>query len=205
MALTQNQFGQTVTKGQVDLRLSPNIISCQVGPDSTDLVPGQCVKLVDSADGIPKITAIEADTDDVFGIVAYDIRKSTFEPGDKCEVAFFRGTVVYMEASAAIARGAKVSAVVSGSKVVTASAAKRVIGRAFDKASGNGSLIRVILDVPGLTAAAAVSFSAGSNLVGVDGTGNNAAPLTGTETRLDSIDTAITAIITNLQAAGLMA
>jgi hypothetical protein len=53
-------------------------------------------------------------------------------------------------------------------------------------------------------AAAAVSFSAGTNLVGVDGTGSNAAPLAGTETRLDALETAILAIISALQAADLM-
>jgi len=52
--------------------------------------------------------------------------------------------------------------------------------------------------------AAIVAYSAGTNLVGVDGTGSNAAPLTGTETRLDDIDTAIAAIITALKNAGLM-
>lgn len=56
-----------------------------------------------------------------------------------------------------------------------------------------------------LAQAAFVAFSAGSNLVGVDGTGSNAAPLAGTETRLDSLDTAVAAILSSLIAAGLMA
>ncbi len=52
--------------------------------------------------------------------------------------------------------------------------------------------------------AANVAYSAGSNLVGVDGTSSNAAPVVGTETRLDAIDTAIAAILTALKNAGLM-
>lgn len=52
--------------------------------------------------------------------------------------------------------------------------------------------------------AANVAFSAGTNLTGVDGAGSNAAPLAGTETRLDSIDTAIAAILTALKNAGIM-
>jgi capsid protein len=44
-----------------------------------------------------------------------------------------------------------------------------------------------------------------SNLVGVDGTGSNAAPLAGTETRLDAIEAKINAILASLKAAGLMA
>jgi hypothetical protein len=52
--------------------------------------------------------------------------------------------------------------------------------------------------------AAAVAFSAGANLVGVDGAGSNAAPLAGTETRLDAAETAVRNLIVALQVAGLM-
>jgi predicted RecA/RadA family phage recombinase len=62
-----------------------------------------------------------------------------------------------------------------------------------------------IESMPGEVQAAVVSFSAGSNLVGVDGTSSNAAPLTGTETRLDALDTAVGAILTSLKNAGIMA
>jgi len=44
-----------------------------------------------------------------------------------------------------------------------------------------------------------------SNLVGVDGTGSNAAPLAGTESRLDVIEAKVDAVIAALIAAGLMA
>ena len=44
-----------------------------------------------------------------------------------------------------------------------------------------------------------------TNLVGVDGTGSNAAPLAGTESRLDAIEAKIDAVIASLKAAGLMA
>jgi hypothetical protein len=53
--------------------------------------------------------------------------------------------------------------------------------------------------------AAAVADITSSNLVGVDGTGSNAAPLAGTETRLDAIESKINAILAALKAAGLMA
>jgi len=42
-------------------------------------------------------------------------------------------------------------------------------------------------------------------LVGVDGVGDNAAPLAGTESRLDAIEAKIDAVISALKAAGLMA
>lgn len=44
-----------------------------------------------------------------------------------------------------------------------------------------------------------------TNLVGVDGTGSNAAPLAGTEARLDAIEAKVDAILAALKAAGLMA
>lgn len=64
--------------------------------------------------------------------------------------------------------------------------------------------VAAAIDSSGSGPAAAVVFSAGANLVGVNGTGSNAAPLAGTETRLDSLDTAVAAIIANMQAVGLM-
>lgn len=53
--------------------------------------------------------------------------------------------------------------------------------------------------------AAAVANITSTNLTGVDGTGSNAAPLAGTETRLDAIESKINAILAALRAAGLMA
>ena len=43
-----------------------------------------------------------------------------------------------------------------------------------------------------------------TNLVGVDGAGSNAAPLAGTEARLDVIEAKIDALINALVAAGIM-
>lgn len=54
-------------------------------------------------------------------------------------------------------------------------------------------------------AASVPVFGATANLVGVDGTGSNAAPLVGTEARLDAIEAKINAVITALKNAGLMA
>lgn len=49
-----------------------------------------------------------------------------------------------------------------------------------------------------------ITYAAGSNLVGVDGTGSNAAPLAGTETRLDAIDTALASIIAAMKSARII-
>jgi hypothetical protein len=55
------------------------------------------------------------------------------------------------------------------------------------------------------TQTAAQSAITSSNLVGVDGTGSNAAPLAGTETRLDAIESKINALIAAMKASGQMA
>lgn len=54
-------------------------------------------------------------------------------------------------------------------------------------------------------AAAVAAIGTTSNLVGVDGTGSNAAPLVETESRLDTIEAKIDAVIAALKASGLMA
>jgi transketolase len=61
------------------------------------------------------------------------------------------------------------------------------------------------IEAAGNSAAAAVADISSSNLVGVDGVGSNAAPLAGTESRLDAIESKINAILAALRAAGLMA
>lgn len=53
-------------------------------------------------------------------------------------------------------------------------------------------------------AAAVAKLGATSNLVGVDGTGSNAAPLAGTEARLDAIEAKLDAVIQALKDAALM-
>jgi hypothetical protein len=145
MSQSPNQFSQTVEKGVMDLRLNPSIIPCVVKSDeSVALVPGQAVKLVDVAGGAPVVTLASADTDDIFGFVAYNIRNSSFAAGAAVEICAIQGGVMYLEASAAIARGAEVMYVVTGQKIATASGvSKTIIGKALDKASGDGSLIRV--------------------------------------------------------------
>ena len=54
-------------------------------------------------------------------------------------------------------------------------------------------------------AASVAALGATVNLVGVDGTLSNAAPLVGTEARLDAIEAKVDAVIAALKAAGLMA
>ena len=69
-----------------------------------------------------------------------------------------------------------------------------------------GKEVADAIDLGGNVQAASVAaIGATTALVGVDGVGNNAAPLAGTEARLDVVEGKIDAVIAALKAAGLMA
>ena len=223
MTQNPNQFKQSVEKGQLDLHLNPNIIPCQIDTSETGtLVPGQKVKLIDSAGGVPKVVAITADTDEIFGVIPYIVKKSQFVAGDRVEIAS-EGSVIYLEASAAIARGAKVMPVITGQKVATATAGKTLVGYAFDKAAQDGDLIRVYLLNFQFNSVSGTAIDIGAILPTVNipassiGAADPANPteaeveaaidvtIAAVESRLDDIETKLDASRSALQGAGLMA
>lgn len=153
MAQQPNQFGMTGQKGLMDLQFNPSVISCEIdASEAGTLLHGQAVKIVDSAGGIPKVIAAASDTDDVFGFIKYDMKSQGSKAYDKVEVAIARNSVMYMEAGGAIARGGKVMILVAGQKVVAAvGSGKHTVGRTLDKSSADGTLVRVMIDLPGET------------------------------------------------------
>jgi predicted RecA/RadA family phage recombinase len=141
------------------------------------------------------------------GIAAVDIAATTGEG----EIAIEGVFKVAKTTSQAWAQGARLYWDPGTSKFTTTAGSLQLAGFVY-KAAGSSDTVGYIRLVPmgdsdpgNLAQAAFVAFSAGADLVGVDGTGSNAAPLAGTETRLDSLDTAVAAIISSLVAAGLMA
>lgn len=205
MAININQFTQEPVKGQPDLQFNPTTLPCQVVTgEATALVPGQAVKLVDSLGGVPKVTAVTADTDDVFGVVTYNIKNASFPALTPVEISA-QGNVVWMEASAAIARGAKVMVVVSGQKVATATVGKTVIGFAYDKASASGDLIRVYLLTftsvnDALVPAANVAASAFTAVTDISTSGGNTYSDAAINAKIALINSAITTVQTTLNA-----
>jgi len=142
----QNQFQQTPLLGQVDLTVNPSIISAKVygSSSSTKLQAGQAVKLVDQAGA--EIIVDEAALGDIaIGIIPYNPRKSLYVAGDTVEVAT-RGSVVYLETSAAIARGAKVALDPSGPTIATRSSTYSRVGIVLDKPAAANVLARVLID-----------------------------------------------------------
>jgi hypothetical protein len=149
MTLNQNQFDQVAILGMSDLRFNVGTLSCQVdSSQATALVAGAVVKVVDSAGGVPKVAAVAADGDEAFGVVMYSIKDAQFPAGARVEIAGLN-SVVFMQATAAIARGARVQATAATpGGVATVASTKHIIGQALDKAA-SGALVRVQL-FPGL-------------------------------------------------------
>lgn len=150
MAQLMNQFTQTPEKGLLDLRFNPSVLSARVGAaQATALVPGQPVTIVDNTSEVPEVIAASGITSDVFGFVVYDVKSAEYAAGEMLEVAFGSGTVMYMLSDAAFARYAELMIVISGVEVATAAGAgTKIIGRALDKASGAGELVRVLINLP---------------------------------------------------------
>ena len=143
----KNQKGDVVFK-DFGLRIEAKIASTESGT----LVPGTVVKLVDVSGDKPAV-AIAAASDTAFGVVQYEAAKKnsyTYAAGadNSITIASF-ASVIKLEASAAIAAGAKVEYVPTGAKVVTNSTGV-AFGKALDKATASGDIIKVMVLVPNL-------------------------------------------------------
>lgn len=151
-----NQFAQTSVVGMLDLPYNVNTVSCMVDASETaTLRAGDPVKVVDSAGGVPKVVAISAESDSIFGFINFDIKSVGFEAGDPCEVSC-AGNVMFLPATGAIARMGQVTydLVQAGRGGVQASAGNTgdtIVGYAYDKASASGDIIRVALKTPSFT------------------------------------------------------
>lgn len=152
MALTSNQFDQSLMAGMVDQRYSYSTISVQfdTSEPATGILPGTAVKGVDSAGGVPKVLAVTADADDVIGFLNYDIRHAGFQRLDFAEISQ-DGNIIYLKGTGAIARNASVVLDVAGGgvKAATGTTDDRIVGIAFDKFPAANAIGRVRVKVPG--------------------------------------------------------
>src|SRR5574343_1796469 len=95
-----NQFAQKSQLGALDLRFNPNTVAVQIdASQSGTLYPGQAVKMVDSAGGVPKVIACSADADNVLGFLNYNIKNICFVAGDAAEISM-NGNVQFLTAVA---------------------------------------------------------------------------------------------------------
>lgn len=147
MALSLNTFNVTPIQGQMDLPDFSSVITGQVDTAfaGTALVPGQAVKQIAASSGLPKFTALTANTDKTAGFVAYDPKDASYAANKPFECAI-SGGVMFMTSGAAIAAGANLEVVYNGGTggtVITNAGTNPVVGTALDSASAASQLIRV--------------------------------------------------------------
>lgn len=149
-AQSPNQFVETPVIGMPDLKFNYDTVSAMIDASQVGVLPaGQAVKLVDSAAPLPQVVACAANSDEVFGFISYDIKSQGYVAGDRCEIAS-GGNVIFLQATAAIARGAQVQldlTYIGGVATKTGSSGANIVGYAYDKAVGVG-IIRVKLATP---------------------------------------------------------
>lgn len=146
MSFQMNMFSMQPLKGALAMLLNTLTISVQLDPASSEdfVLPGEYLKIVDVAG--PQIVVDKAGADEVaFGTVIYVPKKEKFYPGDTLEMAG-AGSIQWMEAGAAIARGAQLESA-SGVKVIE-NAGNPICGFALDKATASGQLVRVFIINP---------------------------------------------------------
>ena len=148
MEQNPNQRVQTTVKGKSDLGRNYNTVPARADTSITlgnELVAGQFVKIVNATYGIPRVLGCDANDDDVFGVVAYNIKDSKFKADQALEI-FMAGNCVYVEANGPIERGTNVSLDVSEPGLVGPSSGFRThLGWAYDRATTKGQLIRMIV------------------------------------------------------------
>lgn len=146
MTLNINQFSQTTVAGEPDSQFSGSVVSARVSANqATALVAGQAVKIENSGgQGLPNVLATANIEDDVWGVVLRNLKDQSFAAGKTLEIGR-DGTVVYLTASGAIARGAPVQIDPTAFTVAAWNGFGSVIGEAYDQAVNNGDLIRVWL------------------------------------------------------------
>ena len=124
--------------------INPNIFNVRIDPASVATLNGGApIKIVDVAGELITVDLATLAADDIFGFLPLGVKTNEFAAGDLTRAAI-NLSVMYMEAAAAIAKGADLEILPAGVKVVT-NAGGTSIGRSLDKASADGDLIRVLI------------------------------------------------------------
>lgn len=140
-----NQFGLTPILGSLDQRSNNNTYFATIKSNSVfaDFQVGTVVKLVSGVS--PSILVDSAGaTDAPEGVIIYNTKKNTYVAGATVQVAAI-GSVIYLQASEAIARGQQVDFLNTGGTptVGVKSGSNTGLGVALDQAAAAGALIRV--------------------------------------------------------------
>ena len=157
VVLNTNQFNQTAVVGMIDLNTNPNasIFTMRYDSEATStlrIINGEGVQLKDLGAndplGVPFVDKRAADTDGIFGVKIFSTKENSDAPGEVFEVAG-QGAVMWLEASAAIARGGIVALVIATEGQVVTRTTEEILGVALDKAKAANDLIRVFITARG--------------------------------------------------------
>jgi hypothetical protein len=141
-----NQFGQTPIKGSLAKECGSGVLSGIV--DAACYV-GSPVKISTGAYNKPvPVFTPTSTSEECFGVICFNSRKSTFAANDAVEVAFCSGPVMWMEAAAAVTAGAYIELAVAADVTVQTFSSGKQLGVALDGASAAGQLIRVAIVKP---------------------------------------------------------
>ena len=150
-----NQFTMSAKPGQVDLTTtnSEALFTCRYNPAATStlrLVDGEGVLLKDlgASDSVgPPIVDTLADDNEplIFGVKVFTTKENNNVPGDIVQIAH-DGAVLFMKASGAITRGAKLALVNSTPGSVIIATTEDEVGIALDKAADT-ELLRVLIKI----------------------------------------------------------
>lgn len=152
MSVNMNQFAKSIFVGQLDLMaggIGPSF-TLRIDPDSaaSDIEAGVGLKLVDGGandpNGVPLCDILGADTEIPFGARIYDLKNGIVQPGDIVQVSF-DGNIQWMEAAAALTRGAEVALDVLNPGQVQAKGTDALYGRLLDKSFATGDIVRVLV------------------------------------------------------------
>lgn len=145
MALNQNQFTIATLKGTLDCGVS--LPAEFYSATSTDVItPGEFVIIAStSAPGVTKVSVGADAAGKYLGVVLTNPLKESYAVGDKLEVGVI-GSVVMLEASAAITAGASVQYAPGTKKVATKTLTNTIVATALENASGDGALVRCLIN-----------------------------------------------------------
>jgi hypothetical protein len=147
--LSQNAYQQTPFVGMLDLKVGPaNVVTAIIASNG---ISGNAVVLTNTSSSLPVVTLAQVDSN-VFGFVAYNIKNQSHVGGSVVEIAQ-AGSCIWLYAGAAIDRGARVELDPScdakfAVQPFRPAGASNVIGYAYDQATAEGQLIRVMLTTP---------------------------------------------------------
>lgn len=171
-SVNANQFAKSHAIGDLDLQSNPNpnILTLRVNLATSytgGIEGGQVMKLVDlggsdvAGGGLPNCDSIAALTDNPIGVVVQATKQGLVPPGKPIQVAG-KGSVIWMAATAAIARGVPVLANVAdaahiGYVQATTGKTGKVLGITMDKATAADQLIRIQIIADGTQFSGSVS------------------------------------------------